>query len=98
MTPAAPLVLSPEAAAYARARGGALTVRASPRHGCCGGTVGVPVAEAAAPPDPAAYRRADADGVAVYLDPALGGAPLGVGLNALLGMRSLYVEALLSPA
>jgi hypothetical protein len=94
-----PVVLSPEAAAYVRQRGGALTLRRSPRHGCCGGTVGVPVAEAVAPADTRGFvqRALDAPGgpvrlfVASDLDaPAAG--PVRVGLDRVLGLAALYVE------
>ena len=87
------VTVTPEAAAFARARGGALTLRRTPRHGCCGGTVSLAVAEAAAPPDPAGFARHDFDDLAVFVEPGLTDeGPLSVGLDRLLGLRSLFVE------
>lgn len=87
------VTLTPEAAAFARERGGALTLRRTPRHGCCGGTVSLAVVEAAAPPDPAGFARHDLGDLAVFVEPGLtDDGPLRVGLDRLLGLRSLFVE------
>ncbi|MDT7858390.1 CC/Se motif family (seleno)protein [Rubrivirga sp. S365] len=94
-----PVELTPEAAAFVRQRGGALTLRRAPRHGCCGGTVHLAVAEAVAPPDGAEWRDLDTPGgpVRLFLDPdvledVLEGGPLRVGLDRLFGLAALYVE------
>jgi len=92
------LSLSPEAAAFVRARGGALTVRASPKHGCCGGTVAVLVAEPGAPADPGAFAVVEASGVRAYLSPEASAAgPLRVGLDRFLALAALYVEGAAPP-
>ena len=57
--PITPVEITPGAVAYVRERGGALTLRQTPRHGCCGGTVALPVAERSAPRDAAGYVRRD---------------------------------------
>ncbi len=89
------VTLTPEAAAYVRERGGALTLRRTPRHGCCGGTVALAIAEAGTPPDDAdfAHRVLDAPGgpITLFTDPGLDGL-LRVGLDRLFGLASLYVE------
>ncbi len=85
------VVLTPEAAAYVRQRGGVLTLRRSPRHGCGGGRVDLAVADAAAPPDATRFERHDHDGLTVFVEKGLGGR-LHVGLDRLLGLASLFVE------
>lgn len=89
------VTLSPEAAAYVRERGGVLTLRRTPRHGCCGGTVALPIAEVGAPPDAAAFVRHDLDApggpLTLFVEPGLS-EPLCVGLDRLFGLRSLFVE------
>jgi hypothetical protein len=66
------VTLTPEALAYVRERGGALTVRPSPRHGCCGGTVDVPLAEVGPPADAGGlpYRRGTGSGSTFPRPPA----------------------------
>ena len=88
------VTLTPAAAAFARARGGELTLRRTPRHGCCGGTVSLAVVEATAPPDAAGFVRHDLGDLNVYVEPGLtASGPLRVGLYRFLGLRSLFVEA-----
>lgn len=65
--PLVTLQLGDGVATYLRRHGGTLTIRASPRHGCCGGTVAVPVAETGAPRDPARYDVAEFEGARVYV-------------------------------
>jgi hypothetical protein len=49
-------------------------VRASPRHGCCGGSASVPVAEPGAPEQPRDVERFEVSGTVVYVDRDLIGA------------------------
>jgi hypothetical protein len=49
-------------------------VRASPRHGCCGGAASVPVAEAGAPERLDGVERFEVSGTVVYVDRGLLGA------------------------
>ncbi|MEX2531805.1 MAG: CC/Se motif family (seleno)protein [Gemmatimonadota bacterium] len=87
------VTVTPEAATFARSQGGALTLRRTPRHGCCGGTVSLAVVEATAPADPAGFARHDLDDLTVYVEPGLtASGPLRVGLDRLFGLRSLFVE------
>ncbi len=89
------LHLDDDAAAYAREQGGVLTIRPSPRHGCCGGRVDLATVGTEPPADAAAYLTDERQGVTVYVHRrfvALADEPLHVGLDRLLGWRSLYVE------
>jgi hypothetical protein len=74
--------------------GAALTLRLSPRHGCCGGRAEVPVAEARCPADETSYWRQDQDGISIYCAEQLNAGPmLMVRLESLLGMKRLFIEA-----
>nr|MBA2671599.1 hypothetical protein [Gemmatimonadota bacterium] len=74
--------------------GGSVTLRGSRRHGCCGGTAFVPVAEAGSPPDTAGYRAIDVDGIELFLqkDVEIGSEPLVIGLDKLWRLKRLRVE------
>ena len=90
------LTIDEEAAAYAREQGGVLTIRPSPRHGCCGGRVELAVASTEPPADPEAYVRADRDELEVHVHRSfvsLGDEAMHVGLDRLWIWNSLYVEA-----
>lgn len=88
------LRLDPAAARWLAARGGAVTLRSSPRHGCCGGTAHLPVAEPGAPAEAGNWEARRVDGVTVYLDPALTGhgEALVVRAEGFWGWRRLFVE------
>jgi hypothetical protein len=95
MAPDPPTIrIEPAARDYLAARGDALTLRGSRRHGCCGGTAFVPIAEAGAPSDPEGYRTFEMDGVTVFLeaDITTGAEPMVVGLDALWRWQRLRVE------
>jgi hypothetical protein len=49
-----------------------LVLRASPRHGCCGGHALVPVAEVGPPADPDRYERLDDGPVVCFVERGLG--------------------------
>ncbi len=89
------LSIDDEAAAYARAQGGVLTIRPSPRHGCCGGRVDLATVDTEPPADVEAYVNDERQGLTVYVHRSfvtLNDTPLHVGLDQLLGWKSLYVE------
>lgn len=73
MTSGPSIRLEATAARHAARCGGAITLRGTPRHGCCGDTALVPVAETGAPADRDAWRAQTVDGITVHLDSALGG-------------------------
>jgi hypothetical protein len=86
--------IEPDAREFIAAQGGAVTLRGSRRHGCCGGTAFVPVAEPGPPDEPEHYRAHEVDGITVYLEPdvAAGPEPLVVGLDQLWRWQRLRVE------
>jgi hypothetical protein len=68
-------VVEPHITESARAllAGRAVHVRASRRHGCCGGSASVPVAEPGTPEDLGGVERLEVAGTAVYVDRRLRG-------------------------
>jgi hypothetical protein len=86
--------IEPAARAFLVAHGGAVTLRGSRRHGCCGGTAFVPVAEPGPPGDREGYSAHEVDGITVFLEPdvAPGPEPLVVGLDELWRWQRLRVE------
>ncbi len=92
-----PLVFEPGLIEYLARHGSAVTLRASLRHGCCGGSVGVPVAEAGAPARSDDYQLIERDGVRVYLESGLAdGAegPITIGVDGFGPWRSVWVSGL----
>lgn len=88
------LRITPEARRWLEERGGEVTLRPSPRHGCCGGTAEVPVAEARRPARSAEYETIEIGSVRVHLAHALGlQGPMEVRLETLMGFGRLFVEA-----
>ena len=89
------LSIDEEAVAYTRDQGGVVTIRPSPRHGCCGGRVDLATVGTEPPADPEAYVETERQGLAVYVHRSfvsLSDAPLHVGLDRLWLWSSLYVE------
>jgi hypothetical protein len=83
-----------EAREYIERHGGSVTLRGSRRHGCCGGTAFVPVAESGPPADMVGYRCMYVDGIELFLqeDVEVGSEPLLIGLDKLWRMERLRVE------
>jgi hypothetical protein len=96
MTDAVPpqIRIEPAARTYLAAHGGAVTLRGSRRHGCCGGTAFVPVAELGPPAEPEHYDEHEVEGITVFLeaDVASGGEPLVIGVDGLWRWQRLHVE------
>ena len=86
------LSLSPKAREWLLARGGEVTLRGSPRHGCCGGHAEVPVAEAGAPRVREDYTEQEIDSVRVYVQRGLDSGPYRIGLEGFLRLHRLTVE------
>jgi hypothetical protein len=59
-------------AAVAHLDGRSLVLRASPRHGCCGGHASLPVAEIGPPDEPGRYVVVEAGPVTCFVDRELG--------------------------
>ncbi|MCA1770810.1 MAG: iron-sulfur cluster biosynthesis family protein [Halomonas sp.] len=73
-------------------KGGVVTVRLSPRHGCCGGSAEIAVAEARTPDEPEGFTRIEFDGVTLYIEPTLVDQGLQINVEGFLGLRHLFVE------
>jgi hypothetical protein len=89
-----PIDISPDAGEHIRQRGGVLTLRASPRHGCCGGTVEMPVAETTRPAG-GDFLMEDRGEVTLFVEAPLAESlsePVRVGLDQILGLKKLFVE------
>ena len=86
--------LDAEAASWLAARGGVVTLRPSPRHGCCGGTALLPVAEARTPEQPEGWLLQEVDGIRIYIDPAMAAHPgvLTIRVEGFLRWRRLFGE------
>ena len=85
--------VSPDAQDWIRRHGGAVMLRFSMRHGCCGGTAGVPVADAAEPADASGYRVEVHGGIRVYVaNDLVVTEPLNIRLEGFLGFRRLFVD------
>lgn len=78
---------------FIKQRGGTLTVRLSPRHGCCGGLAKVAVAEANPPADPSLYQCHRYQNITLFIDPALIGQGLSVNVEGWWKLRHLYIDA-----
>lgn len=73
-------------------KGGVATVRLSTRHGCCGGSADIAVAEARRPDEPERYTRLEFEGVTLHIDPMLVDQGLRIDIEGFLGLRTLMVE------
>jgi len=80
------------AIAFIKQNGGAVTVRLSPRHGCCGGLANVAVAEAGLLADSSLYQRHCYQDVLLFIDPKLVGHGLRVYVEGWWKLRHLYVK------
>ncbi len=87
--------IEPEARLFISTKcGGVVTLRGSRRHGCCGGTAFVPVAEQGAPRDRDSYHSLQVDGITVFVERDMepGPKPLTIGLDGLWRWQRLRVE------
>lgn len=89
------LIIDEDAATYAREKGGVLTIRPRPRHGCCGGRVDVATVTTDLPNKSTAYTQWEQHDLTVYVHSSfsvLSETPIHVGLDRLWIWASLYVE------
>lgn len=84
--------ITSSAKAFIRQQGGVVTVRFSPRYGCCGGSASVAVAEASSPADPSPYQRYCDQAITLFIDPALAHQRLRVDIEGFWKLRHLYVD------
>lgn len=89
-----PLIIDAGAVDWIQRHGGVVTLRHSPRHGCCGGTAMLPVAEARTPATRDDWIVRDIDGVTVYIDRRLEARadPLTIRAEGFREWRRLFVE------
>ncbi|MFC2991480.1 CC/Se motif family (seleno)protein [Halomonas tibetensis] len=80
------------ARAWLKKKGGVATVRLSTRHGCCGGSADIAVAEARRPDEPERYTRLELEGVTLHIDPTLIDQGLRINVEGFLGLKHLFVE------
>jgi len=89
--------LTPAARRWIYEHGGAFTLRHSLRHGCCGGTALVPIAQIGEPQDPEQYVQETIDDIRIYRSPSLNikqAASIVVELAGLWRWRRLVVTGL----
>lgn len=84
--------VSDAAKGFIKQQGGVVTVRLSPRHGCCGGLANVAVAEASAPKDPSLYQRHSDEDITLFIATALAYQGLRVDVEGFWKLRHLYVD------
>jgi len=97
MTTRIEITLTPAARRWAIEHGNAITLRRSLRHGCCGGSVRVPVAEIGEPGDSPEYVEEIVDGVRIYRSSSLAGevgTPITIDLAGLWRWRRLVVTGI----
>ncbi|MFP4322729.1 MAG: CC/Se motif family (seleno)protein [Anaerolineales bacterium] len=93
------ITIDADAQEFLRKHEAAMTLRASPRHGCCGGTVFLPIAEAGMTQGGEAWPVTERDGIRIYIDPAMvlpDDIHLRIGIDRFLMMTRLWVEGLKS--
>ena len=97
MTDHVTIRLTPAARRWAMEHGGAITLRQSLRHGCCGGRVRVPVAEIGTPNDPAEFIEEVVDEVRIFRYAALTNderSPITIDLAGLWRWRALVIRGI----
>ncbi|HDZ45363.1 hypothetical protein LCGC14_0379560 [marine sediment metagenome] len=83
------------ALAFIKENGGVVTVRLSPKYGCCGGVANIVVAEASSPIDPSPYQYHSCyEGIGLFIDQALVGQGLYINVEGWWKLRHLYVDGL----
>ncbi|WP_444984136.1 CC/Se motif family (seleno)protein [Halomonas mongoliensis] len=86
------IAISRRAREFIQRKGGVVTVRLAPRHGCCGGMASLAVADAVAPDDASRYRRVEQDGMRLHIAPELVDEGLIIDLEGWGIFRHLYVD------
>jgi hypothetical protein len=93
------ITIDPEAQQYLIKHDATLTLRASPRHGCCGGTVFLPIAEPGRTKGSESWPVTEQDGIRIYIEPGVNlpdHTHLRIGIDRLLMMTRLWVEGMKS--
>jgi hypothetical protein len=91
-------VIDADALAYLMEQHNAeLMLRTSPRHGCCGGTVMLPVLEPGAPTGKQDWPKIEHQGLKIYVEPGVilpEEASVHIGLDRFLKWHKLWIEGL----
>lgn len=77
---------------FIKQQGGVVTVRLSPRHGCCGGLANLAVAEAHPPDAPQQFQHHIQGGISIYIAPELADQGMRIGVEGWWKLRHLYVD------
>ncbi|MCA1771860.1 MAG: hypothetical protein LC677_04225 [Halomonas sp.] len=86
--------ISSNALDFIKQHGGVVTVRLSPKYGCCGGSANVAVAEASAPKDPSLYQNHRDEDITLYIAQELAYQGLRIDVEGFWKLRHLYVDGL----
>jgi hypothetical protein len=93
-----PVKIDPNALEYLKTQhNGQLMLRTSPRHGCCGGTVILPVLEPGAPDSTENWGFLEHEGVHMYIEPGVvlpTDAVVHIGLDSFMKWHKLWIEGL----
>lgn len=79
---------------FIKQQGGVITIRLSPKHGCCGGSANLAVAEARCPDETQTYLHHIQDDIAIYIVPVLTNENLRIGTEGWWKFRRLYVDGI----
>lgn len=91
------ITLTDDARDFLAGHQNALTLRTSPRHGCCGGTVFLPIVEPGRTRGSEAWPVIEQDDIRIYVEPGLtvpAHTELRVDIDRLLLMTRLWIEGL----
>lgn len=84
--------ISSNALDFIKQLGGIVTVRLSPKYGCCGGRANIAVAEASTPANPALYQRHCDEDITLFIAQELAYQGLRVDVEGFWKLRHLYVD------
>lgn len=80
------------AVAFIQQHGGVVTVRRSPRHGCCGGTAHIAVAELGAPSDTSAFEYHQLPEGGLWIEPSIAWQGLRLRVEGWWKLRRLFLD------
>ncbi|XQU09716.1 CC/Se motif family (seleno)protein [Halomonas sp. LY9] len=81
-----------KAAAFIKQQGGVVTVRLSPRHGCCGGTSRIAIAETSTPKDISTFACHQSEEVTLWIAPELAQQGLRLRVEGWWKLKRLFVD------
>jgi hypothetical protein len=93
-----PLKIDADALAFLKSKhDGELMLRTAPRHGCCGGTVILPVLEPGAPDGQQDWPILEYEGVRIHIEPGVvlpAEAVIHIGIDSFMKWHKLWIEGL----